>query len=612
MSTLATKLALAPAQVEIETRPNGEQILRSPQPLQAYEYSLVEMLRTQAEHNRETTFIAERDGDTWKRLGYGDALQRAEAIGQSLLERDLGPSRPVMLLSSNCIDMALMILGCYVSGIPVAPVSPAYALMSRDYTKLRHVVDILEPGLLYASPASAYSNAVAALDFKDTELVTSEKHKIAGWSSIEDLLKTIPGNELLEAGKNIGPDSVAKYLFTSGSTGMPKAVINTHGMICANQQMLVQCWCFLKESPPVLVDWLPWNHTFGGNKNFHLVLKHGGTLYIDTGKPLPGQMQETIRNLREISPTVYYNVPAGYAQLLPYLEQDEELCRQFFQNLQMVFFAAAALPQDIWQRIQDLSTKITGEPVLILSGWGSTETAPVATQAYFPMKSAAVVGLPVPGVEIKLVPCGSKMEGRICGPNVTPGYYKQPELTEEAFDEEGFYKIGDAVKFYNPEKPEQGLVFDGRIAEDFKLMTGTWVSVGTLRTKVIAAASPLLQDAVIAGHDRDEVCILAWLNATAAKEYCGINNEGVETADLIRHADIRKHIEQGIHNYNEANPGSSTRIVRVLLMEQPPDPDSHEITDKGYINQQAVLTNRAHLVDRLYATDTDPDIIEVQ
>jgi feruloyl-CoA synthase len=425
-----------------------------------------------------------------------------------------------------------------------------------------------------------------------------------------DLLATEPGPAVEEAFTNVGPDTLAKILFTSGSTGMPKGVVNTQRMLCSNQQMVVQLWPFLTGRPPVLVDWMPWNHTFGGNHDFDMVLCRGGTLYIDGGRPLPGLIEQTVRNLAEISPTLYLSVPAGYAALLPFLERDKALCENFFRELDMVFYAGAALPQELWQRLEKLSIETTGKLVTMASAWGSTETAPMATSVHFPIDRAGVIGLPAPGTAIKLAPSGDKMELRVKGPNVTPGYYNRSDLTAEAFDHDGFYCMGDGGKLADPDDPAKGIVFDGRTGEDFKLTTGTWVHTGGLRIAALDAAAPALQDALVAGHDRDFVGLLAWPNLAACRKLVDAG-EDTDAGQIVADTAIRDHVAAGLRRYNEAQKGSSTRILRVLLMAEPPSMDANEITDKGYINQRAGLTRRADLVDKLYADPPDDDVIVV-
>jgi feruloyl-CoA synthase len=412
---------------------------------------------------------------------------------------------------------------------------------------------------------------------------------------LEALLEATPTARVDQAFNGIGPDTIAKILFTSGSTGTPKGVVNTHRMLCANQQMLAQGWPFLEEQPPVIVDWLPWNHTFGGNHNFNLVLRNGGTLYVDGGKPAPGLIETTVGNLREIAPTLYFNVPRGFDLLLPVLESDLHVRRTFFSRLAVVFYAGAALPQPLWDRLRQVADAEHAGHVAMLSGWGSTETAPLATHVHFAVERAGLIGLPVPACELKLLPTGGKLEARVRGPHVMPGYYRNPEATRAAFDEEGFYRIGDALAFADPTDPARGLVFDGRLAEDFKLATGTWVHTGAVRVALVAAGSPLIQDAVITGHDRDVVGALVFLNPTA-------------TAGLTPAA-IRTRIASALTRLAAESGGSSTYPARALVMTEPPSIDADEITDKGYINQRMVRERRATLVEALYAMPLSADVI---
>ena len=604
-------LDLAPAEVEMEERADGSRILRSPRALEPYAPHLGALLR-RAAARPEALFLAERRADGgWRKLSWAAALAMAEAIGQGLVERGLDGARPVMILSGNSIDHALLTLGAMLVGVPVAPVSPAYSLLSTDHAKLRHVAELVRPAVVYVDDAVLFGPALASLGRDgDFEVVASHGHGDSV-TPFGDLLATAPGAEQRDAEARVGPDTVAKILFTSGSTGVPKGVLNTHRMLCSNQQMIAQCWPFLAEEPPVLVDWLPWNHTFGANHNFNLVLRHGGTLYIDGGKPQPGKIEETVRNLREISPTLYFNVPAGFAQLLPFLERDAELRASFFRRLKMIFYAAAALPQDLWQRLEALSIAERGERVLMTSAWGSTETSPMATTVHWPIERAGVIGLPAPGVEIKMVPSGGKMELRVRGPMVTPGYVGREDLTAAAFDDEGFYKIGDAGRLADPGDPSKGLVFDGRVSEDFKLLTGTWVSVGSLRVEALAAAAPALSDAVVTGHDRDRIGLLAWIDPRACAEIAGDPGLVDDSESLCRHPAVIEHVRRGLARHNAERPASSTRVARILLMSEPPSIDAGEITDKGYINQRAALERRHALVERLHAEPVAPAVIEI-
>ncbi len=627
-------LELAPAEVEVEPLAGGGMILRSPRPLEPYERHLGEMLHRWARECPQRTFLAERKGTRrgpeggsgWREMSYAEVHARSAAIGQSLVDRGLGQDRPLMILSGNSVDHALMTLGALSAGVPVAPVSPAYSLISSDYGKLRHVFDTVRPAMLFVERPEMFLRALSSLDISDASSrgsgvppASSAELVISGTqpdgcpraTPLAELTSTTPGAGLEAAEAMIGPDTIAKILFTSGSTGTPKGVINTHRMLCSNQQMLAQCWPFLRQPPPVLVDWLPWNHTFGANHNFNLVMKHGGTLYIDGGKPAPGAIDQTARNLREISPTIYFNVPAGFAQLVPCLERDPRLRASFFRRLRLIFYAGAALPQDLWQRLEALSLDTLGRKVAMVSGWGSTETAPMATAVHFEIDQAAVIGLPAPGVEIKLVPAGSKLELRVKGPNVTPGYLRDDQLTRAAFDHDGYYRIGDAGALADPADPAKGLVFDGRVAENFKLTSGTWVHAGALRVKVLAAAAPALQDAVVTGHDQGYLGLLAWLNVAACGELCGDPEVAGKPEDLVRDAGVVDHVRLALARHNAANSGSSRRIERVLLMAEAPSIDAGEITDKGYVNQLATLERRGHLVERLYRPEPPGDVIVI-
>jgi feruloyl-CoA synthase len=601
------EIEFAPPLVERRDLPDGAFELFSPVPLRPYARSLAHLLRERARSD------AERDASgAWRRLGYAAASRQADAVAQALLDRGCTPDRPVMILSGNGIDHALLTFGAYVAGVPAVPVSVAYSLMSQDHDKLKHIFAAIRPRVIYAANGKAFAKALAALDLRDSEVVVgAEPPQGVRAAALADLLATTPTAAVERAFAAVGPDTVAKVLFTSGSTGMPKGVINTHRMMCANQMMAEQTWTFVRSQRPVLVDWLPWNHTFGGNHNINLVLAQGGTMYIDAGRPAPGLIEQTARNLSEISPTIYFNVPAGYSMLLPFLEKDERLARNFFARLQLIFYAGAALSQDLWDRLEALSVRITGKRVPMISSWGSTETAPIATSGHRLIERAGVIGLPPPGVTLKFVPSGDKFEIRVRGPNVFPGYWGRPDLTKEAFDEDGFYRIGDAARLADPADPSKGVVFDGRVAEDFKLATGTWVHAGSLRVAVLAAAAPALQDAVVCGQDRDYVAVLAWPSVAGMKQVCKDAALHADAARMMASADVRAHVRAGVAGHNARQTGSSMKIARVLLMAEPPSIDANEITDKGYINQRATLQRRRALVDRLYAEPPPDDVIVV-
>ncbi|HZM61773.1 MAG TPA: feruloyl-CoA synthase [Vicinamibacterales bacterium] len=572
---MSTTIRLAPAQVVVERRDDGTSILRSPEPLAPFARVVGEWLVQWAAREPDRCFLAERRGEQWRRVTYAGALDATRRIGTSLLERGLTAATPVAILSDNSIDHALLTLGAMHAGIVVAPISPAYSLVSRDHAKLKAIFELLRPGVVFAEDPGRFAPALAAVGATST--------------SIEALLETDPSERIDRAFAAIGPETIAKILFTSGSTGTPKGVINTQQMLCSNQQGWAQIWPFLEDTPPVLCEWLPWNHTFGGNATFNMVLRNGGTLYIDGGKPMPDLIALTARNLREVSPTLYFNVPRGFDLLLPLLESDDLLRQSFFAKLDAMFYAGAALPQNLYNRLRALAASQSHRRVFMLSGWGSTETAPGAAVVNFPIDGPEVVGNPLPGVELKLVPSGTKLEVRVRGPNVTPGYFGNPDLTRAAFDDDGFYKIGDAMRFVDADHPARGLAFDGRVIENFKLQSGTWVHAGAVRVRLIAACNPLVQDAVITGHDRNEIGALVWVNPMAVRALA-LDEDGVRTR--LREALAILHAE---------STGGSSAPCRLLVLEHPPSIDEGEITDKGYINQRAVLERRAAHVDALHA-----------
>jgi feruloyl-CoA synthase len=582
------EVPLGTADVRFERRADGSMLLNSPHALASWPHKLTERLVQQASVAPARPFIAQRDAaGGWRILTYGEAHRRVRAIGQALLNRGLSQERPLAILSDNDIEHALLALACMHVGIPYVPVSSAYSLVSTDHAKLKYVIGLLTPGLVYATNGARFAKAIAAAVPADTEVVVGE--------GIAELESTPPGAEVEAAHAAVGPDTIAKFLLTSGSTGQPKAVINTQRMLCSNQQMIAQALPSLSAAPPVLVDWLPWNHTAGGNHNLGLVLYHGGTLYIDEGRPLPGLIEHTVRNLREVAPTIYFNVPRGYEALLPFLRDDTALRKSFFSRLGLLQYAAAVLPQPVWKAYEDLAIQTCGERILWITGYGATETAPAAMFTSRGASRAGTVGLPLDGLEMKLAPVAEKLEVRFRGPNITPGYWRQPELTRTAFDAEGYYRTGDAMRFVDPADPRQGFEFDGRTGEDFKLTTGTWVSVGPLRARINAACSPLVHDVVITGHDRDELGALVFPNLSIWRA------SDSET--------LRARLREAFDRLARDSTGSSTRIARALVMEVPPSIDASEITDKGSINQQAVLKNRAALVEKLYAEPPDRNII---
>ena len=561
-----------------------------------------------AEPNR--VFMAERDaGGGWRQITYAQLLEPSRRIASALLARGLSAERPIVILSGNSVDHALIAFGALYAGIPFCPVSPAYSLISRDYGKLGFVMKLLTPGLVFADDAAKFSDALSANVSPGTEIAAS-RGSLPGRdvTMLADLLATSEHPRLDAAHAAIGPDTIAKFLLTSGSTGNPKAVINTQRMICANQVMLRETLAFLKDEPPVIVDWLPWNHTFGGNHNIGLTLFNGGSMYLDEGKPMPGGIEETVRNLREISPTVYFNVPKGYELLLPYLRDDKALRAKFFGRLHAMFFSGAALSPFVWNSLDELAVAETGFRVPMLTGLGATETSPFFMSVRPDTSRSGHVGLPVSGNDAKLLPNNGKIEVRAKGPNVTPGYWRQPELTKAAFDEEGFYKFGDALKPAVADDFDAGFDFDGRIAEDFKLASGTWVSVGPLRARFVAACAPLVRDVVIAGINRDELSALVVLDLDG----CRLVNPELAPGDIAAAAAdplVRAAFRERFAKFLATATGSSTRITRAVLFDTPLSIDRGEVTDKGSINQRAVLEHRAGLIEAIYAPVPSAQII---
>ena len=609
------KLEWLPRDIAVEKRDDGVMVLKSRIPLNPYAPHIPSFLRRWGAERRDDIWLAQRKGADrqWRKVSYGEALSTVDALTQALLDRGLSAERPVAILSGNSIEHALLTMAAMQARVPAAPVSPAYSLLSQDHAKLKYIFNLINPGLLLVQDGQAFARALAALDLTGVTVVHVDRAPDGIPSvSFDELLKTQVTAAVQASIDAITPDTVGKLLFTSGSTGMPKAVINTQRMMCANAMMMMQSRTRLATDPrPVVLDWMPWNHTMGGNAMFHPLLADGGTLYIDDGRPVPGLFDETLRNLREISPTYYANVPAGYAALATELEKDEALAKTFFKQLSLVAYGGATLPDDLYDRMQALAVKYTGCRIVFNTGWGSTETAPTATSTYWETERVGLIGLPFPGVELKLLPVGPKYEVRIRSEIVTPGYHRQPELTEKAFDEEGFYKIGDAATFVDPDDVTQGLVFAGRVVEDFKLTSGTFVHVGPLRVASIAAATPVIQDALVAGQDKPYIALLAWPNLMACRNVAGKPDASIE--ELIRDPAVIRIVREGIERQNHAgNLGSSMRIARVMLMVEPPSIDGNELTDKGYINQRAALERRADLVAQLYAQSPGPDVIVIE
>ena len=590
-----TALTLGPYAGAAEQRADGGWLLRSLDPLREYPVRYTEYLARWASARPDSIVLAQRNASgEWRKLTYAAAYEQIQRIASTLLQRGLSADRPLMILSGNSIEHALLTWAAMHIGVPAAPISPAYSLIDPEVARVKHAVALLTPGLVYAEDAKAFDRSVTQAVPTGTEVVAlTGSFSLRNHTPFEDLIGEASA-EVERAHRAVGADTVAKFLFTSGSTRLPKAVINTHRMLTSNQQMHTQCYPFLRDEPPVLMDWLPWHHTAGGNANMGTVLSNGGTMYIDAGKPTEAGMSQTVANLREIAPTVYYTVPKGLEMLVDEMHRDASLRERFFSRLRLIFPAGAALPRPVQDAVEEMSLQVTGRKVAMTMGLGMTETAPFAISAHLPEWQAGVIGLPAPGVEVKLVPVGDKLEIRYRGPSITPGYWRQPELTREAFDSEGYFCSGDAGMFLESEAPEQGLRFNGRIAEDFKLSSGTWVNVGAMRAAALAAGSPHVHDVVLTGHDRDELGMLVFLSAA-----------GRQLSDDRAQAWLRGLLEQLAARAG----GSSQRIVRALILDQPPSIAAGEVTDKGSINQRAVLQSRRAAVEMLYSSLHDSRVV---
>lgn len=585
------------------------------EPLGAYPKILTDRVAHWASEFPDRICIAKRGASGgWRQLTYSEIWQAIRSVGEALLGFGLSAERPVMILSENDLEQFILTLAGQHVGIPVAPISPPYSLVSKDLGRLRHISKLLTPGLIFAADGVRYGRAIAAIAGDDTQIVVTHSPPASRAAILfSQLLETAPSNAVDSAHAAISADDVAKFLFTSGSTAMPKGVINTHRMICSNLQMINQVFGFLEEEPPVLVDWLPWNHTFGGNHNTGISLYNGGTFYIDDGRPGLDSFRETLRNLREISTTVFFNVPKAYEGLLPALRSDPKLRDTFFRRLKLLFYAAAGLSQPMWDAYRALAQEACGERILMVTGLGATETAPMAIQTTWETDHAGVIGIPVPGVELKLVPRDEKLEARVRGPNITPGYWRQPELTKKVFDEEGFYSFGDAVRFVDANDVNKGFLFDGRFSEDFKLASGTWVSVGPLRARIMSHFAPFVRDVVIAGHDRDDVGMLIFADLNSCCSLFAGQSSNVPAAEILSHGLVRARFQSLLVSFAEQSTGSSTRIARAVLVEEPPSLDAGEVTDKGSLNQRAVLDRRAELVEALYSSlESSPHILRLR
>ena len=569
-------------------------------PLAPFPARFTDRLVSGAKDHPERTLVARRGPDgEWIRLSYADVLDSARRIGQGLLDRGLSEERPLVILSGNDLEHFQLALGAMYAGIPYSPLSPAYSLVALDPAKLRDLIEQLTPGAVFACDGNVFGRAIEAVLPADAELIVARGEVVGRAATpFAALLATEP-TSIDARNAQVGPSTIAKFLFTSGSTKKPKAVITTHQMLCSNQQMLLQTFPFFGEEPPVLLDWLPWNHTFGGSHNVGIVLYNGGTMYLDDGRPTPKDFATTLRNLREIAPTVYFNIPVAWEMLAEALETDDQLAHTFFSRVKLFFCAGAGLSQAAWEHLDAVALRRCGESIRIMTGLGMTETSPSCTFGTGPISRAGYVGVPAPGCQVKLVPLNGKLEARFHGPHVTPGYWRAPHLTAEAFDADGYYCTGDALRFVDDAHPEHGFMFDGRIAEDFKLSSGTFVSVGPLRARVISQGAPYVQDAVVTGLDRHAIGLMVFPRMDNCLALSGLP-AGTPAVEVLASVPVRDFFKQLLGTLNENASGSSTRVERLLLLAEPPSIDAREQTDKGSINQAAVLTRRAALVDAMY------------
>ncbi len=589
-------------EIVTDERSDGTLIISRKDPLGAYPDRVTDRLVYWAENAPDRVWMAERDDSgAWRKVTYGDALGKVRAISAFLLKKGLSPERPLLILSHNSIEHALLALGAQHVGIPSAAVSTAYSLISEDCAKLRDIAGQLTPGMVFAQDGSAYQRAIDMVFGPDVPAVVVREpiHDGRDCHLFADVLETEAGPAVDEAHREVGPDTVAKFLFTSGTTGSPKAVITTHRMLCSNIEMVTDCYAFMREDPPVVVDWAPWSHVASGNKVFNMVIFNGGTFHIDHGKPSPEGMKITIRNLREVSPTWYFNVPSGYEVLVDAMEKDDVLRKSFFGRLRMMMYAAASMGQHTWDRLNELAVQTTGHRIFLGTGLGATETAPFALMCMEEQEIAGNVGIPSQGLTLKLVPHDDKLEVRIKGPSVTPGYWRNPELTAEAFDEEGFYRLGDALRFAVPGDASRGFYFDGRITENFKLRTGTWVGVGALRARLVDQFKGYVRDVVLVGENRDELGAILIPFYPKLRELVG-DADGLSDASVLAHDAVRAKITELLEAHVAQSTGSATRVVRAIFLGDELSFDAGELTDKGSINQRAVLRNRDDLAESLY------------
>ncbi len=594
------------------TRKGEVMYVRPVHELGPYPERLTDRLEKWAVEKPDQPFMSQRNAKgEWETLTYSQFRTKARKVAQALLDRPhVNRERPVGVLSGNDLDHAVIAFACYYAGVIYAPISTAYSLVSSDHGKLRYIFDLLTPGLVFVSEGEPYKKAIEAVLPPDAELVIAGDPgglRHTPWSKLVETQET-PAVE--KSHLSVTPDTVAKLLFTSGSTGTPKGVMNTQRMLTACQEIIVNTLRFVKEEPPVIVDWLPWNHTFGGNHDVGFIVYNGGSFYIDEGRPTPAGMAATVRNLKDVGPNIYLNVPKGFDALIPYLQQDREFRERFYSRVKLLYYAGAGLLQPVWDELDRLALETVGERIIMFTGLGATETGP---SGFFPgkdLRRAGEIGLPPPGVVVKLVPSGGKLEARLSGPGMTPGYWRQPELTAKAYDEEGFYKLGDALRFVDPNDVTKGFMFDGRIVEDFKLSTGTFVSAGPMRAHFLVHCAPYIQEAVIAGHDRDFVSVLIFPALDACRALTTLP-PSASAQEIVSHPLVRDTYQRLLDEAAVHSTGSSNRLARAVLLTEPPSIDKSEVTDKGSINQGAVLRNRAAIVEDLYSTNPSPAVISL-
>lgn len=584
-----------------ERHADGSILIESNIPLRPCARQIGVWLRRWAREAPERAFLAERSADgSWRTLGYAAALVEIDRLSQALIDRGLGPARPLVVLSEKSIRHCLLGLAAMQIGIPYVPISPAYSLIEGARHRLRTAIDLVNPGLIYVETGRDVAAALADIARPDCAIVTGEASPPAGLTATPyaTLAATPAGPAVPDAFARVGPDDVAKILFTSGTTGDPKAVPNTHRMLCSNQEALAQLFPFYEDAPPVVCDWQPWHHAGGANYNFNMVLRHGGTYYIDHGKPTPEAIGVTLANLRQVSPTAHFNVPRGYAMLIEAFERDAALRDTFFRRLDVIVYSAASLPPELWARIEALSVAALGVKVPMISAWGMTELAPLHTTCHWPIDRAGLIGVPVPGSQVKLVPTAEgRFEIRCKGPNVMAGYLARPELNAAAFDEEGFFRTGDAARLLDPNDANQGLVFDGRLVDDFKLTTGNWVQASEVRAAALAAIGPLAQDAIVVGEGRDDLGLLVFPDRGSLAE--------------LSDGDIRGRLARALAGYNATTAASSRRIARAMVLAEPPSLAHGEITDKGTLNRRAVVGRREALLNLLYSSKIDSRVIRL-